>query len=114
MKLTEFLDKVHEYMLLARQTDAICSRLLSQGDNNADALTESEKAVFEELNNAQRDIEQRLPLFRKGCNCANCKHFDVLYDTWDNNMQYPRCMYDGENEYTRIDGFCENFEPIEE
>lgn len=112
MKLTEFLDNVHEYMLLERQTDAICARLLRQGDNDADALTEGEKAVFEELNSAQCNIERWLPLFRNGVSCANCKHFDVLYDTWD-NMDYPRCTYGGENEYTRVDGFCENFEPEE-
>lgn len=112
MKITEFLDKVHEYMLLERQTDAICARLLTQGDNNADALTEGEKAVFEELNSVQRDIEKRLPLFRKDLACANCKHFDVLYDTWD-NMDYPRCTYDGENEYTEVDNICTNFEPEE-
>ena len=113
MKLTEFFDNVHEYMLLERQTDAICSRLLTQGDNNADALTEGEKTVFEELNSVQRDIEKWLPLFRKECNCANCKHFDVFYDTWDNNMTYTRCTYDGENEYTEADNICTNFEPIE-
>ena len=113
MKITEFLDKVHEYMLLERQTDAICARLLRQGDNNADALTEGEKTVFEELNSVQCDIEKWLPLFRKGLICANCKHFNVLYDTWD-NMEYPRCTYEGENEYTEVDNICTNFEPIEE
>lgn len=112
MKITEFLDNIHEYMLLERQTDAICARLLRQGDNNADALTEGEKAVFEELNRVQCNIERWLPLFRKGLNCANCKHFDVLYDTWD-NMDYPRCTYDGENEYTEVDNICTNFEPEE-
>ena len=112
MKLTEFLDDVHEYMLLERQTDSICARLLTQGDNNADALTEGEKAVFEELYSVQCNIERWLPLFRKGLNCANCKHFDVLCDTWD-NMDYPRCTYDGENEYTEVDNICTNFEPEE-
>lgn len=113
MKITEFLDKVHEYMLLERQTDAICARLLTQGDNNADALTEDEKAVFEELNSVQRDIERWLPLFRKGLNCVNCKHFQIISFSGD-NMDYTRCMYDGENEYTDFDKLCTNFEPIEE
>jgi hypothetical protein len=63
MKLTEFLDKVHEYMLFERQTDAICDRLLTQGNNSSDALTEGEKAVFKELYSVQCDIEKWLPLF---------------------------------------------------
>lgn len=112
MKLPEFLDNVHEYMLLEQQTDAICGRLLKIDNNSAEELTAGEKAVFEELNCTQRKIEVWLPRFRKGLNCLNCKHFTTLYDTWD-NMEYPRCMYDGENEYTEVDNLCENFEPKE-
>ena len=100
-------------MILTRETDGIVGEALKEGRNSSTELTAAEKQVFQDLFYIQREIEEWLPRFRRGLRCELCKHFRVLNVTND-DMDYTRCMCDGENEYTEVDNICTNFEPIEE
>ena len=113
MKILEFIALTQKMMILTRATDGIVGEVLKAGGNSSTDLTPEEKQVFQDLFYTQREVEEWLSRFRRGLRCELCKHFRVLNVTND-DMDYTRCMYDGENEYTDFYSICQNFEPFEE
>ena len=113
MKILGFIALTQKMMQLTRATDGIVGEAFKEGRNSTSELTADDKKVFQDLFYTQRKIEEWLPRFRRGLRCELCKHFRVMNVTND-DMDYTRCMYEDENEYTDFFSICQNFEPIEE
>lgn len=113
MRIFEFIALTQKMMILTRETDGIVGEALKEGRNSSTELTADEKQVFKHLFYAQREVEDWLPRFRRGLRCELCKHFRIMNVTND-DMDYTRCMFEDENEYTDFFSICQNFEPFEE
>lgn len=83
---------------------------LTEGDKKSQLRINE---TFNKWSKLEKEVDIWLLRFRKGVCCNRCKHFQILSVSND-DMDYTRCVHNGENEYTDYNKLCANFEPIED